>query len=384
MKLSTVIALGIALAGTSCAHDPKSMDAPSPHGAHATMPGHPAMGSQVPGMADVEVPYERRQVSGVRTAVIREQTLTMRVRTVGVVVADERTVRKVQTKISGWVDRLYVNFTGQYVRAGQPILSIYSPQLVATEREYLLALSASRTPSGIGEDEKKLLVDSARNRLRLWDLSDAQIREIEKSGTARRTMDLHSPIAGYVTLKPVYQGMYVTPEMELYTVSDLGNVWIWADVYENEFDLVRVGQSALVSFAFAPGTNFESVVSYVSPTMDVATRTVKVRLDVNNRGGRLKPGMYATIELETLLSNQLALPDEAVIDTGERKLVFVQVGESTYQPREVRLGRHAGDYYEVIAGLQAGDRIVTSAQFLLDSESRLRAATGGAPGHGSH
>jgi membrane fusion protein, copper/silver efflux system len=384
MKLSIAIALGIALVGASCARDPKSTDEPSPHGAHATMPGQPAMGSQVPGMADVEIPYERRQVSGVRTAVIREQNLTVKVRTVGLVVADERTVRKVQTKISGWVDRLYVNFTGQYVRANQPILSIYSPQLVATEREYLLALSASRTPSGIGEDEKKLLVDSARNRLRLWDLSDAQIREIEKSGTARRTMDLHSPIAGYVTLKPVYQGMYVTPEMELYTVSDLGNVWIWADVYENELDLVRVGQSALVSFAFAPGTNFKSVVSYVSPTMDVATRTVKVRLDVNNREGRLKPGMYATIELETLLSNRLALPDEAVIDTGERKLVFVRIGESTYQPREVRLGRHAGEYYEVIAGLQAGDRIVTSAQFLLDSESRLRAATGGAPSHGSH
>lgn len=335
-------------------------------------------------MATVEIPMERRQAIGVRTSIIGRQPLTERLRTVGVVAADERQVRKVQTKISGWIDALYVNFTGQYVKAGQPILSIYSPELVASEREYLLALSASHTQSGIGDAEKKLLVESSRNRLRLWDLTDEQIRQIEKSGATRRAIDLHSPISGFVTLKPVYQGMYVTPEMELYTVSDLRAVWIWADVYEDELALVKVGQTAQVSLASLPGVKFKSMVSFVSPTMDVTTRTVKVRLDVDNSAGRLKPGMYATVGLESPLGERLALPQDALIDTGQHKVVFVQVGESIFQPRQVELGRRAGDYIEILSGLEAGDRVVTSAQFLLDSESRLRASTSGAPQHGTH
>ena len=368
----------------SCSRGSGTLDDPPSHAAHSAVPASLVARSQVPGMATVEVPVARRQAIGVRTAVIGRQPLTERVRTVGLVAADEREVRKVQTKISGWIDSLYVNFTGQYVKAGQPIVSIYSPELVASEREYLLALSASGTQSGIGDAEKKLLVESARNRLRLWDLTDEQVRQIEKSGAPRRAIDLHSPISGFVTLKPVYQGMYVTPEMELYTVSDLRAVWIWADVYEDELALVQVGQSAEVSLASMPGEKFRSVVSFVSPTMDVATRTVKVRLDVDNRAARLKPGMYATVGLESRLGERLALPEDALIDTGERKVVFVQIGESTYQPRQVELGRRAGDYYEILGGLEAGDRVVISAQFLLDSESRLRASSVGAPHHGTH
>lgn len=392
MNQRPVVAAVLTLALFGCGRDASPVADTASHTGHAAIRSQATQTSQmqpnVPGMADVDIPYERRQAIGVRTATVSKMPLSAKVRTVGVVAADERLVRKVQTKISGWVDRLFVNYTGQPVRAGEAILAIYSPELVATQREYLLALSASRprngSRSGIGEEEARLLIDSARNRLLLWDLTDEQIREIERRGSPSRTMVLHSPIAGYVTLKPVYQGMYVTPEMELYTVSDLGRVWIWADVYEDEIGFIRKGQAVTVALASEPGVKFPSTISYVSPTMETATRTVRVRLDVENAGGRLKPGMYATLELEQPLGEVVALPEDAVIDTGQRKVVFIQAGDSSYQPREVRLGRKAGGYYEVLGGVAPGERVAVSSQFLLDSESRLRAAAGGTPKHGSH
>ncbi len=388
MNRATAISLALAFVMAGCTREDARGDDSHAHVQHSTAPVQRTVQGQVPGMSEIEVPYERQQAIGVRSAAIERRPLAAKIRTVGVVVADERQVRKVQTKISGWVDRLLVNFTGQYVAAGQPILSIYSPELVATEREYLLALEASRTPdkggAGLGGAERKLLVESARDRLRLWDITDSQIRELERSEAPRRTIELHSPIAGFVTMKPVYQGMYITPDMELYTVADLKNVWVWADVYEDEIGLVRVGQRAEIYLASAPGSKLASAVSYVSPTMDLTTRTVKIRFDVPNPDGRLKPGMYATMEIESPLGEVLALPDDAVIDTGERKVVFVQVGDSTYQPREVNLGRRTGGYYQILGGLSAGERVVTSAQFLIDSESRLRSATGAGASHGSH
>jgi RND family efflux transporter MFP subunit len=290
----------------------------------------------------------------------------------------------VQTKIAGWVEQLFVNFTGQRVQAGDPILSIYSPDLVATQEEYLLALQASRAGGSDGSaKDKRMLLESARSRLRFWDLTLAQIRDLEASGQPHRTVTLHSPIGGYVTLKPVSQGMYVTPEMELYTVTELGTVWVWADIYEDEISLVRPGQSATISLASEPGTARPAVISYVNPTLEPTTRTLRVRFDVENADGQLKPGMYAMVELEAPLGDVLALPEDAVIDTGERKVVFVALDEGRFQPREVRIGRKAQGYYEVLDGLVPDERVVVSAQFLLDSESRLRAAAGG-PAHGGH
>lgn len=375
--------LALALLVGSCSRERDGPSDPAAHAEHARAAPR-MLENQLPGMATVELPHERRQAIGVRTAVIAKQPLTASIRTVGIVAPDERTVRKVQTKISGWVDRLYVNFTGQYVKAGQPILSIYSPELVATEREYLLALTAGKNANGMSDAEKRLLVESARNRLKLWDLTDTQIKEIERSAEPRRTVDLHSPISGFVTMKPVHQGMYVTPEMELYTVSDLAGVWIWADVYEDEIELVRLGQRARISLPSLPGVTLSSSVSYLSPVMDLATRTAKVRLDADNKAGKLKPGMYARVELESPLGERLTLPEEALIDTGEHKIVFVEIGDSTYEPRQVEVGRRAGGFYELLGGLAEGDRVVTSAQFLLDSESRLRATTGGGSRHGTH
>ena len=194
---------------------------------------------------------------------------------------------------------------------------------------------------------------------------------------------LHSPIAGYVTVKPVYQGMYVTPEMQLYRVTDLTRLWIWADVYENEMSLVTVGQIATIALPSTPDRRREATVSYVSPTIEPATRTLRVRFDVDNRDAELKPGMYATVELASPLGDVLAVPEEAVIDTGERRVLFVEIAAGRFQPREVKLGRKGEGYYEVLDGLVEGERVVVSAQFLLDSESRLRGAAGG-PAHGGH
>jgi Cu(I)/Ag(I) efflux system membrane fusion protein len=335
-------------------------------------------------MAEVVVPFERRQLTGVRVEAVVVRELTREIRTVGLVVADERRVRRIQTKISGWVEQLFVSFTGEAVRPGQPILSIYSPELVATQNEYLLAFEAYGLPAGSDVSEhgdRQRLLEAARMRLRLFDVEASHIAELERSRNPQRKMVLHSPIAGYVTFKSVQQGMYVTPEMELYTVADLDHVWIWADVNEDEIPLVALGQRALIEVASAPGER-TGTVSYLQPTVDAATRTLRVRFDVDNDDEALKPGMYATVTLERPLGQLLALPEEAVIDTGARKVVFVEVSAGLFQPREVKLGRKGAAHYEILSGLEADENVVVSAQFLLDSESRLRGVA--RPAHAGH
>ena len=365
---SITLSLLLVLACRDGATDPE-------HSSHAE-PTEPAAHQEhlPPGMAEVEVPADRRQLLGVRTEQVAVREISRSFRTVGIVVADERRVRRIQTKISGWVEELFVNFTGELVRAGQPILGVYSPELVASQREYLLAFGA--TPA-----QRALLLDSARARLELFDVGAAHIAELERTRTPRRRIVLHSPIGGYVTFKSVLQGTYVTPEMELYTVADLDAVWIWADVTEEEIPLVSLGQHARIEVTAAPGER-EGAVSFLQPTLDAATRTLRVRFDVENPDGALKPGMYATVSLARPLGEVLALSEEAVIDTGVRKVVFVEVAEGRFQPREVKLGRKGETHYEVLEGLAAGERVVVSAQFLLDSESRLRGVA--RPAHGAH
>ena len=385
--------IGLLLAvGVACGGDPEVESSP-PHAKHGAMPapapgpaapGPSAVPTAPPGMAEVEIPFERRQLTGVRVEAVEVRELTREIRTVGLVVADERRVRRIQTKISGWVEQLFVSFTGEAVRRGQPILSIYSPELVASQREYLLALEAfgaTKDSGGLDEGDRRRLLDSARTRLRLWDVEASHIEELERSRNPQRRMVLHSPIAGFVTFKSVQQGMYVTPEMELYTVADLDHVWIWADVNEDEIPLVALGQRARIEVASAPGER-TGTVSFLQPTVDTATRTLQVRFDVDNADAALKPGMYATVTLERPLGQALALPEEAVIDTGLRKVVFVEVNDGRFQPREVKLGRKGAEHYEVLGGLAAGEKVVVSAQFLLDSESRLRGVA--RPAHAAH
>ncbi|HEU4430124.1 MAG TPA: efflux RND transporter periplasmic adaptor subunit [Myxococcota bacterium] len=330
-------------------------------------------------MAEVVVPAERRQLLGVRTVQIDVRPLVREIRTVGVLSADERRVRRIQSRVSGWVEELFVSFTGERVRAGQPILAVYSPELLASQREFLLSLAAMDAPEH--SPLRDTLLDSARSRLHLFEVSDAQIEELARTREPQRRVVLHSPIDGFVTLKSVLQGTYIEPEMELYTISDLTRVWVWAEVNEDEIPLVALGQRARIDLPAAPGER-EAEVAFLQPTLSTPTRTLRVRFDLDNADGALRPGMYATVRIARPLGDVLALPDEAVIDTGVRRIVFVEVAPGRFQPREVRLGRSGQSHYEVLEGLAAGERVVVSAQFLLDSESRLRSAA--QPAHGAH
>ena len=332
----------------------------------------------VPGRSSVTLSPARRALLGVRTEAVREARIDRAIRTVGRVAADERLLAHVHTKFEGYVERLYVDFTGMFVKKGDPLLSIYSPELVATQQEYLLALraqkqlGASQIPS-VAQGGASL-AEAARERLRLWDISAADIAEIERTGTVRRAFDLHAEVSGFVTVKNVVQGMRVMPADTLFEIADLSRVWVLADVYESDLRSVRLGMAATMTLPYQPGPEWQGQVSNIAPTVDGATRTVKVRVELANRGGLLKPDMFGDVQLRVDEGSGLVVPDSAVIDTGDRRLVFVDHADGTIEPRTVDLGAKLADGYQVLRGLARGDRVVISANFLLDSESSLKAA----------
>lgn len=324
---------------------------------------------------------EKRQLIGVRTAAASYRSLERQVRTVGKVDVDETRLAFVNTKISGWVKRLYVDYTGREVKKGEPLLSVYSPELVSAQEEYLLALKASRSvvPSRFGEiaESQDSLLESARRRLLLWDIAPEQIAELEKSGTPRTEMTIYSPIDGIVMEKMVLEGGYIMPGMNLYKIADLTSLWVIADIYEYEAPLVKTGQKAHVSFAYFPGEAFDAIVSYIYPTLDPMTRTIKVRLEVKNPELKLKPEMFADVIIMTSPGSRLTIPKEAVLDSGLRRIVYVEKKPGVYEMREVELGLRGDMYVEVLSGVRKGERVVTSGNFLIDSESQLRAGPGG-------
>lgn len=312
---------------------------------------------------------------GVTFGTVEQRTLSTEVRTVGTVTIDESRMAMVTPKINGFVERLYVNTTGEPVRRGEPLAEVYSPDLLAAEEELLVARRLDRTvgqsavpgvPSSSGE-----LLAAARRRLRLWDVSEAQIDDVLRTGRARRTITLYSPATGVVTEKKVTLGQSVQAGMALYTVADLSAVWVDVQVRETEAAELRVGIGADLEFATYPGRTYKGRVSFLYPTIAEQTRSVRARVSVANSDGRLKPGMYATVKLSSPSRSALTVPRAAVVQTGERAVVFVDQGKGALRPVDVETGRAAGDYVEVLAGLTTGQRVVTSAQFLLDSESNL-------------
>jgi RND family efflux transporter MFP subunit len=332
----------------------------------------------IPGRALVTLSAERRNLLGVRSEDVREMHIGKTIRTVGRVAADERRLAHVHTKFEGYVERLYVDFTGKFVQKGDPLLSIYSPDLIATQQEYLLALraqkqlSASQIPS-VAQGGASLL-EAAKERLRLWDISPADVAELERSGTVRRALDLRSDVSGFVVVKNVVQGMRVMPADTLFEIADLSRVWVMADVYEADLPSIRLGMAAEISLSYQLGGGARGQVTNVAPTLDEKTRTVKVRVEVGNQGGALKPDMFCDVLLRTDEGTGLVVSDSAVIDTGERTLVFLDRADGAIEPREIQLGTRLADGYQVLRGLAKGDRVVTSANFLLDSESSLKAA----------
>jgi membrane fusion protein, copper/silver efflux system len=333
----------------------------------------------------VQISPEKQQRIGVRTGTAEVRRLEKNLRTVGRVDYDEKKVMTVSPKIGGWIEDLYVDVTGQFVKKGEPLLTIYSPELVAAQEEYLLALRAKRDlmHSRIPEvaESGRSLTDSARQRLKLWDITDAQIAALEKNGKPSKTVTLYSPYSGFVLEKMVFNGMNIMPGMVLFKLADLSQVWVFVDIYENELPLIQSGQQASIRLSYLPGESFVGKAAFVYPSLDPATRTGKVRFEFPNPRERLKPGMFANVEIRVDLGEKLVVPQEAVIDTGIRKVVLIDRGSGLFEPREIQTGAGVNNDFEVLEGLKAGERVVTSANFLIDSESRFKEAVGGMAGH---
>jgi Cu(I)/Ag(I) efflux system membrane fusion protein len=341
------------------------------------MAGMPSMSAAPSGA--VVIPAVARQLIGVRSASAAYATLTQEIRAVGTVGYDERGLTQVTVKTSGWVREVFVDSIGRSVRKGDPLFTLYSPDLLATQDEHLLAVKTQAQLVASPLDDAKAnaasLVASTRERLRLWDVTDAQMTALERRGKAEPVLTVYAPASGIVLKREALPGKYVEPGTTLYEVADLSTIWISADIYESEVAAVTLNQPAAVTFAAYPGETFQGAVSYIYPTLNTEARTVRVRVDMPNPGLRLKPGMFGTVTLVTDAARALVVPKEAVLDTGLRQLVFMDRGEGAYAPYPVKLGRRSQESVEVLEGIKEGDRIVSSANFLLDAESKLISAS---------
>jgi membrane fusion protein, copper/silver efflux system len=331
----------------------------------------------------VEIPEDRQQMLGVKTVEVQIKPLQKVIRTVGRIAYDERRLATINLKFEGWVEKLFIDYTGKYVKKGEPLAEIYSPELVATQQEFLNVLKWAKESSGLKDKamgtllsrDADVLVEGAKQRLKLWDISEAQIRNIEESGKPIRSLTLYSPVTGYVVQKQALQGMRVMPGEKLFDIADLSSVWVLSDIYEYELPLVKVGQTAKISLSYFPGKVFSSRIDYIYPTLSGSTRTATVRFTIPNQGGLLKPEMFTNVEVQIDLGKKLSIPDEAVIDTGERQIVYVNKGNGYFEPREVSLGLRADGWREVIKGLKPGERVASAATFLIDSEAQLKNVT---------
>ena len=307
------------------------------------------------------------QSMGIRSELVTKGPLNRRIRTVGAIDYNETALADVTTKVRGWVEKLYVDSTGQQVHKGDPLFEIYSPELWSAQNEYLLALK---------QPGNAMLKNAAITKLRYYDISAAQIAEIERSGQPTKTLRVNAPIDGVVVEKMVVAGQMVEAGMKLYRLADLSIVWVQSQIYEQDLSFIRLGQEAVVSLSYLPESKFRGRVTYIYPSVDDKTRTAKIRMEFHNPGQLLKPGMFATVELKAELSaSTILVPDSAVLRSGEKNTVFIALEGGKFEPRSVVLGpRSENDRYQVLSGLKEGDRVVTSGQFMLDSESQLREA----------
>ena len=331
--------------------------------------------------AEVNIDPRRQQLIGVRTAPVERRVLTKSIRAVGTVRYDETRLADVNVKVAGWIEGLYVDYTGQFIEAGQPLFTLYSPELLTTQQEYLLALEsrAQLRDSRIADARvyADRLVDAARQRLTLWDLPLDEIEALEERREPRRTMPFRAPVGGFVIEKRVIRGQHVSAGMSLYTIADLSAVWVEADLYEQELPLVSEGALATITVDAYPEEQFRGRVIYIYPYVEEQTRTVRVRFGLPNPRGRLKPGMYANVALDAALGDGVAVPMNALLDSGADQYVFVSQGDGYFEPRSVVVGQRLGETIQILDGLDGGEIVATSATFFIDSESQLRAALQG-------
>lgn len=380
-------------------------------------------------LGTVEISLEKQQLLGVTFGQVERRELHHLISAYGRFTYDETRLASITTKFSGWIEKLFVNFTGKLVKRGEPLFSIYSPELIAAQEEYLLALRAQKTFSPLNRElnlpkekeekkqidqsqskkEKKIdpanpfnldenellarypqgdlnqnwstLIEASRRRLLLWDISQEQIERIEKEAKPFRNLTIYSPATGFIIEKNVVEGQFVMAGEKLFSLADLSRLWLLADIYEQDLSFIHLGQEVDVESASFSNGNLRGRISYIYPYLERESRTVKVRIEFPNSGYKLKPELYGRLKIHLMLGERLSIPEDAVIDTGERRIVFVVHEGRHFEPREVKLGLKAGDYYEVLSGLEEGDQIVTSAQFLIDSESRLKVAMQGLHAH---
>jgi len=335
----------------------------------------------------VEITPEQQKLIGVKTVKVALRPMQKVIRTVGRLEADERKLATVNTKVEGWIEKLYVETTGSHVRRGEPLAEIYSPDLVATQQEFLTALKwtkesadakAGRAQGATPELSQMLSKDAtamlaaSRERLLLWDISAGQIKNIEESGKTIRTLTLYSPVNGVITQKIAVAGMKVMPGEKLFDIADLSSLWVIADIYESELALIKVGNKALITLAYLPGKELSSQIDYIYPTISAETRTVKVRLKLANPENKLKPQMFSNVEIKINLGRRLMIPESAAIDTGKVMVAYVDLGNGAFEPREIKAGLRTDGYIEVLRGLKAGEKVVSAANFLVDSEAQLK------------
>jgi Cu(I)/Ag(I) efflux system membrane fusion protein len=329
----------------------------------------------------VKVSADRIQMLGVRAEPVTRQSLARSVRAVGTIEINERGQHTVSPKFEGWIEKLHVNTTGQGVARGQPLAEVYSPELVSAQREYLIAYNATKSLGGAGTDAQagvQQLATAALERLRNWDISEQQIARLRETGEPRRTLTLMAPASGVIVKDPPVAGMRFMPGEPLFRIADLSRVWLIGDVFEQDLALVRAGTRATLSVGAYPDRTFPGEVTFIYPTLNAETRTARVRIELANPQGQLKPGMYGTVQIDAGPKREvLTVPDSAVIDSGTRQVVLVSLGEGRFEPRDVKVGARGGGFVEVLSGVKEGESVVTRANFLIDSESNLRAALSG-------
>jgi Cu(I)/Ag(I) efflux system membrane fusion protein len=339
----------------------------------------------------VEIPPDKQQLIGVKKVEATVRSVEKVIRTIGRIEYDERKLVTVNSKVEGWIEKLHVDYTGRYVKEGEPLAEIYSPELFATQLEYLNLLKwrtekAHRfqrnlefrwgdrygTTGQMITFDLEAMIQVAQQRMKFWDITEEQIEELEAEGKPKMTFTLRSPVAGFVIQKPAVQGKRFEVGEKLFDLADLSNLWVISDIYVYELPLVKVGQPAKIRLSFLPGKEFTSRIDYIYPLLAGETRTAKVRFILPNPGGQLKPQMFTNVEIRIDMGKRLVIPEDAVIDTGTRKVVYVDRGEGYFEPREVTPGLHGEGMVEVAKGLQAGEKVAAAANFLIDSEAKLK------------
>jgi len=338
----------------------------------------------------VRINPDMQQLIGVEYGEVTEQPLSKTILTVGRLAYDETKITRIQTKIEGWIEKTFVDFTGMLVKKGQPLISVYSPELFSAQQELIIArqtleaLAASEFKEIRANAES--LYTSTKERLRLWNIPEGEIKQIEQRGAPIRALTFYSPIDGFVINRNAYPGQRIAPDTELYTIADLSTIWVLADVFEYEMARIQMGQTATMELSYFPGETFKGVISYIYPVLDNTSRTLKVRVQFPNPGFKLKPDMWANVTLKIDYGPQLSVPGSAVLDSGTEQIVFVALADGYFEPRRIQLGAQVDNWHIVLSGLKRGEKIVTSGNFLIDSESKLKSALSGmgSPEHAEH